>query len=255
MSAETHPYGPGPEQAGDLWLPADGAASGPLPVAVLWHGGGYVEEADRRIMEGLAADLAARGWATWNLEYRRLATGGGWPATWDDAAAGLDRLAGLARDGAPVDLRRVTAIGFSAGAPLALWAAARRGGAVTLARVVNQAGLADLDAIARAAGVSGHVQRLLGDPDARAAIYARVNPTALLPLGVPSLHVHGDADENVPVAVSRQFADRARSAGDDATLVVVPGASHFTHLDPASDAWAAVVDWLGAAAPLPSRAA
>jgi acetyl esterase/lipase len=251
----TYAYGPGPEQAGDLWLPSGATPAEPVPVAVLWHGGGYVDEADRRIMEGLAADLTGRGWAAWNLEYRRLQTGGGWPATWDDAAAGIDRLAGLARDGAPLDLARVVAVGFSAGAPLALWAAARGDGAVRPAHVVNQAGLADLDDIARASGISGHVQRLLGDPDACAAIYARVNPTALLPLGVPSLHVHGDEDENVPVAVSRNFAGRARSAGDDATLVVVPGASHFTHLDPASDAWAAVVDWIGPAAALPSRAA
>jgi pimeloyl-ACP methyl ester carboxylesterase len=56
--------------------------------------------------------------------------------------------------------------------------------------------------------------------------------------------VHGDADENVPAAMSTDFAARARAAGDDSTAVVVPGARHFDHLDADSEAWAAVAGWL-----------
>src|SRR3954463_16563632 len=119
------PYGPGPEQVGDLWLPDN--RDGPPPVAALWHGGGYVPEVDRTIMEGVAKDLVNRGWAVWNLEYRRVGSGGGWPQTFADAPHGLDRLADLDEG---LDPARVVAIGFSAGAPLALWAAGRRDGAV-----------------------------------------------------------------------------------------------------------------------------
>jgi acetyl esterase/lipase len=97
-------YGDDPNQVGDLRLPT---GEGPYPVAVLLHGGFWRERYRREIMDRLAADLTARGWATWNLEYRRMgASGGGWPATLDDVAAGIDALVDQ-----PVDLERVTVIG------------------------------------------------------------------------------------------------------------------------------------------------
>jgi acetyl esterase/lipase len=237
-------YGAAPEQVGDLWLP-DGAG-GPRPVAALWHGGGYVPEADRAIMGGIAGDLCRRGWAVWNLEYRRLGSGGGWPQTFTDVADGLDRLAALADEGEPLDLGRVVAIGFSAGGPLALWSAARDEARVRPVAVVSQAGIVDLEAVARDDGIDAYVARWLGDPDADGDVYATANPAGLLPLGVPSLLVHGDADENVPPSMSTGFAERARAAGDASTAIVVPGARHFDHLDPDSEAWRAVVEWLEA---------
>jgi acetyl esterase/lipase len=39
---------------------------------VALHGGFWREAYDRSLMEGLCEDLAASGWAAWNLEYRRL---------------------------------------------------------------------------------------------------------------------------------------------------------------------------------------
>ncbi len=58
----------------------------------------------------------------WNIEYRRVGDGGGWPATFEDVAAAIDHLATL---DAPVDLERVSILGHSAGGHLALWAAGR----------------------------------------------------------------------------------------------------------------------------------
>jgi acetyl esterase/lipase len=236
------PYGAASEQVGDLWLP-DGR-NGALPVAALWHGGGYVPEANRAGMEGIARDLCRRGWAVWNLEYRRLGSGGGWPQTFADVADGLDRLEALRAEGEPLDLDRVVAIGFSAGGPLALWSAARGEGRVHPAAVVSQGGIVDLEAVARDDGIEAYVVRWLGHPDEHPEVYAAADPSALLPLGVPALLVHGEADENVPPAMSVGFAARARAAGDDAEAVVVPGAGHFDHLDPGSEAWAAVTRWL-----------
>jgi len=240
--ARPFPYGPAPEQVGDLWLPD--AGDGPLPVAVLWHGGGYVPEADRAIMEPLARDLCRRGWATWNLEYRRLGSGGGWPQTFTDVADGLDRLAALRDEGEPLDLERVVAIGFSAGGPLALWAAARADGRVHPVAAVSQGGIVDLEATARDDGIEAYVGRWLGDPDAETVVYAAANPAALLPVGVPVLLVHGAEDENVPASMATSFAERARAAGDDAEAVVLDGVGHFDHLDPESEAWATVLRWL-----------
>ena len=109
-------YGAGPAQFGELWLP-DGAAAGTV---VVIHGGFWRARYDLSLGRPLAADLAARGYAAWNLEYRRALAGGGWPATFEDVAAGIDLLATL-----PVDTSRVVAVGHSAGGHLAAWAAGR----------------------------------------------------------------------------------------------------------------------------------
>ena len=73
-------------------------------------------------MTALAADLARRGVAAWNVEYRRVGQdGGGWPGTFEDVAAAVDRLAEVDE----VDAARVATCGHSAGGHLALWLAAR----------------------------------------------------------------------------------------------------------------------------------
>ena len=147
MTRSTHPYGSDPSQLGELFLPA---GARPFAVVVVVHGGYWKAQYDRSLMTDLCLDLAAHGLAAWNLEYRRVGSGGGWPATLLDVAAGVDLLADLE---APLDLSRVVAVGHSAGGQLALWAASRptlpadAPGAdprVVIGAVVSQAGLLDL---------------------------------------------------------------------------------------------------------------
>jgi acetyl esterase/lipase len=222
-------------------------------VAVLVHGGFWRARYRLRLEDGLVADLAARGWAVWNLEYRRLGlrSRGGWPATFEDVAAGIDHLGKLDE---PLDLARVVGIGHSAGGHLALWAAARRGlpagapGAepsVRLAGAVAQAGVVDLREAARLGLSRRAAERLLeGPPMKWPGRYDLASPLERLPLGLPQLLVHGDADEVVPIGLSRSYADRAAYGGDPCELVELPGCGHMEHLDPESGAWAAVLDWL-----------
>ena len=50
-------------------------------------------------MVPLAEDLAADGYAVWNIEYRRVGQpGGGWPGTLDDVAAAVDHLTDVTPD-------------------------------------------------------------------------------------------------------------------------------------------------------------
>jgi acetyl esterase/lipase len=222
-------------------------------VAVLIHGGFWRARYHLRLEDLLVADLADRGWAVWNLEFRRLGlrSGGGWPATFEDVAAGIDHLGTLDE---PLDLARIVAIGHSAGGQLALWAAARRGlpadapGAdpsVRLAGAIAQAGVVDLREAARL-GLSKHAaEKLLGGPPAKwPKRYDVASPLERLPLGVPHLLVHGDADEVVPIGLARGYADRAAYAGDPCDLVELAGCGHLEHLDPGSRAWAPVVRWM-----------
>ncbi|HEV2895710.1 MAG TPA: alpha/beta hydrolase, partial [Actinomycetota bacterium] len=59
-------YGPGTDRFGELWRPA---GDGPWPVVALLHGGFWRVRRTLELMRPLAADLAGRGLAAWNLEY------------------------------------------------------------------------------------------------------------------------------------------------------------------------------------------
>jgi pimeloyl-ACP methyl ester carboxylesterase len=176
-------------------------------------------------MDALAADLEGRGWRVANLEFRRLGSGGGWPATFDDVRAGLTEL----REGTDP----LVAIGHSAGGHLALWAAAE--GLVTHA--VGQAPVCDLAEAARLGLSNGAALELV---DGRTELFAQLSPAERLPLGIPQLLVHGEEDDVVPAAMSRAYAG---AAGGEAELVLVRG-GHYEHLDPTSAAWRAVLEWL-----------
>ena len=236
MTTSLHRYGRHRSQVAELFLPA---GAGPHPVAVLIHGGCWRARYDRHLMDPLAADLVAHGWAAWNVEYRRvgLRAGGGWPATFDDVAAAIDLLADVE---APLDLGRVAAVGHSAGGHLALWAAGRSDARVPLSAAVGQAAVSDLDRAAAAGVCGGMVERLLGGAPARVPDrYREASPARRLPLDVPVLLVHGGRDDVVPVDMSRRFA-----AAAGCELVELEADGHFEHLEPGSRAWATVVEWL-----------
>src|SRR4051812_49594109 len=87
-----HRYGDHVDQFADLLLPRE--TDGPLPVAVLLHAGFWREQYSLDLAEDLARDLARRGWAAWNVEYRRAggASGGGHPPAPAGVAAPTDFL-------------------------------------------------------------------------------------------------------------------------------------------------------------------
>jgi acetyl esterase/lipase len=262
---KTHRYGAAPSQCADLHLPR---GSGPHPVIVLVHGGSWRRRYGRMVMRALAADACRRGWAAWNIEYRRLGDGGGWPSTFADVAAAVEHLAALP---APLDLDDVTVVGHSAGGQLALWAAGRERlppgapGAsdgrprIAFRRAVALAGVCDLAGAYRR-WHGGPVRALMGgSPDQCPERYAVADPLALVPLAMPVLLVHGVRDETVSVGLSRAYARAALAAGSQLELVEIEGAggAHRAHIDPRGVAWATVVRWLarGSERTAPTRAA
>ena len=242
--APTLTYGEHPDQVANLHLPA--ADGGPWPCVVLLHGGFWRTGWDRTLMTPLAIGLAREGVAVWNVEYRRVGqAGGGWPGTLEDVASATDRLAEVKE----VDAGRVATCGHSAGGHLALWLAARHrlaGGQVgSTPRVrplgaVALAGVCDLEQAWRDGLGRGAAEGLLGSLDAEPGRYAAASPSALAPLGVPQLLVHGEADDIVPIGQSRSFADLE----PDASLVALPDADHFDVVDPEHAGWAAAAEWL-----------
>ncbi|MGH3135265.1 MAG: alpha/beta hydrolase family protein [Gaiellaceae bacterium] len=223
---------------------------GAHPVVVVVHGGYWRARYDRSLMEELCLDLADRGLAAWNLEYRRVGSGGGWPETFEDVAAGVDALADL---DTPLDLERVAAVGHSAGGHLAFWAASRptlpesSPGARPRVRVgaaVSQAGVLDLRLAAQLAPSAEPTHALLGDPEQHPKRYELASPRDRVPLGIPQLVLHGDRDGTVSIRIATSYAGAARAAGDQCEVAVLNGTGHFEHIDAGSPAWHVARDWL-----------
>jgi acetyl esterase/lipase len=241
-------YGDAPAQAIDVFLPpGDGPDDGPFPVVVLIHGGCWsAKTAAREQLRHLGADLASRGIATWSIGYRRAdEAGGGYPGTYRDVGAAIDRL----REEAPryrLDPARSVLVGHSAGGHLALWAASRArvpaGSAVRSARpfvprgVVAIAGVGDLEKFAPSIdpicgpGIAG---RLI-DMD-RPDPYADVSPAALPAPAARIVMVSGVLDKLVPPYVAHDYAQAVRGRAV-VERVDIPDAGHFD-LVGAGPAW------------------
>ncbi|QKV93580.1 alpha/beta hydrolase [Streptomyces sp. NA02950] len=67
----TAAYGEHPDQVVDFHLPPEGAAGGPAPLVLLFHGGAWRAACDRRHLSPFAAHLAIHGLAVALPEYRR----------------------------------------------------------------------------------------------------------------------------------------------------------------------------------------
>jgi acetyl esterase/lipase len=223
--------------------------------ALFLHGGFWRAQYGREHTAPLAEALARAGFAVCAPEYRRSGQrGGGWPGTFDDVAAAVDRLPGLVRaaTGGLVDAERMVLAGHSAGGHLALWAASRhrlpaespwrRPDAATNCGVVALAAVSDLVACHDLRLGKGAVDALMGGgPRQFPDRYAAADPTGLVPIGAPVRLVHGTADDQVPHEFSVEYAVRARAAGDLGTeCTLLPGAGHFDVIDPLSDAWGSV---------------
>lgn len=238
----TIPYGHDDDRVGELRMPG---GPGPHPVAVLLHGGFWKQQWTREIMDPVAVDLVKRGYAVWNVEYRRVGEGGGFPETLFDVGAAVDHLAQLA-PGHNLDLTSVAVLGHSAGGHLALWAASRsrlasgEPGAdplITPTRVLGLAPVTDLDSAHRDNLGDGAVAAFMGNAAGEA--WRVASPIELLPIGVPTVLIHGTSDHDVPYSQSERYAS-ARADTGTTELVLFDG-DHLDPIDPASDAWAEVV--------------
>ena len=214
-------YGDEPLQFGDLRLPR---GDGPFPLAVVVHGG-YWQATYNLIHTGhMCVVLADAGIATWNVEYRRVGdVGGGWPATGDDVARGLDFVGEL-----PLERRSVVLVGHSAGGQLALWATKR-----ARLPVVALAPVSDVHDSVRRTGPDGAPARFVG----RSRL-EELSPIELLPLGVRQIVIHGTADESVPYGMSERYV---AAAGGEAELVTLEGTGHFELIDPQAREWPQVL--------------
>ena len=202
-------------------------------------------------MRPLAAALTDQGIATWNIEYRRLGNaGGGWPGSFRDVAAAADFVRNLAKDH-PIDLKRVIAIGHSAGGHFAMWLAGRSKipagselhveSPLPLTGVVNLDGPADLRAaLAVQQSICGRpaiTELMGGSPEERPDRYRHGSPIELLPLGVPQVFFAGRMFN----AQVQPYTEATNRAGDTLRAVPDADAAHFVFIDPQSSVAAQVM--------------
>ncbi len=244
-------YGDHPMQFGDLRIPE---GEGPWPVAILIHGGCWLDIATLQYFDRVAEAVTDMGIVTWNIEYRPVnVEGGGWPNTFLDVGQAVDKLRDIAAEH-DLGMERVITLGHSAGGHLALWAAGRSripesselyvedplpiGGTVSLAGVPELRRFRQLDPSPCGEAT---IDRLMGGgPRDFPGRYLAGSPFQMLPLNVAQRHITGRNDEIVPFRQVSPYNYESQSAGDDSELVVVPGAGHWDVVWPGSDAWASV---------------
>ena len=225
-------YGSAPAQFGDLRLPK---GKGPFPVVMNIHGGFWRNKYDLAHASHLCAALTARGFATWNLEYRRVGDPeGGWPGTFDDVAAGYRFVPQIAQR-FHLNPDKIVVMGHSAGGQLALCLAAHlpeARGAISLAGVVDLGrGYAlhlSHDAVAEFLG---------GTPESVPDHYRDADPMRLSIPHTRQVLLHGSLDDTVPPDFSRRYSETKKKNHEDVRLVEIPKADHYDLIDPRSAAW------------------
>ena len=251
-------YGADAHQFGDLWLPVTHAQER-CPVVAFFHGGWWKSAYDLGYAGYLCAALKRAGIATWSVEYRRLgATGGGWPATFQDVSNGFDHLEMLART-YPLDLSRLLTMGHSAGGHLAFWIAGRHHiphagelavpaprvpvrGAIALAGAVDLGLTIELSGSGIFAHDRDEVYAFMGGrPSEVPARYAAGDPGMLLPLEGRQVLLQGKEDDQIPPELPMRFVEKARLRGSLATAEIIAGADHFDLVDPESRTWSRVL--------------
>jgi acetyl esterase/lipase len=243
-------YGQSDSQVGDLYLPNEG----PSPVLCLLHGGFWQYPYGKDQMDDISKDFVSRGFAVWNIEYRRVGeAGGGWPGTLADVLTAIDFLAEPACSDYPLDISKVIVIGHSAGGHLALLSALKtwpREFSHSPSRVIPiavaaLAGITDLFTAYQLNSGNGSVEALIGgSPTCYPDRFHLASPMAQLPLSTRQLVLHGAEDTALPVEFSKHYAEAAHRSGDDVKFVELADMGHMEYLNPSGLAHEILCEWL-----------
>lgn len=211
----------------DAYVPK---GSGPFPVVVLVHGGGWGSGDKQGDITPLLEPLSTAGFTWFSINYR-LAPKNHWAACYDDVQMAIQWVRAHAAE-YQGDPKCVAVIGYSAGGQLVCLSAVRATEATRVQAIVGCAAPTDLPAdTERRGGLSKSLQDLLDRPqvvnpevqkilqDLSAINYIKSD----LP---PFLLIHGNADKSVPYSQSVAFQTKLKEAGVPCDLVTIEGAPH-----------------------------
>ncbi len=225
----------------DLFAPKD--APGPFAAVVVLHGGGWAK-GSREVVRPIAAALAAQGYVTASVGYR-LAPRHKFPAQIQDAKCAVRWLRANA-ERCHIDSQHIGALGFSAGAHLALLLGLTdandglegTGGnpeqSSRVQAVINISGPTDLtqplwpDAtrLVLADFLGGSREQLPGT-------YRAASPVSYIHRGAPPvLTIHGTADSVVPYEQAELLHSALRKARVPSRLTALHGRDHGDNWSP-----------------------
>ena len=231
-------YGKDTLQVVDVWQPK---GTGPHPAVIMIHGGCWQTEiAERDIMNWIADDLRAHGVGVWNIEYRGVDRGGGYPGTYLDVGAAADLfMAKRAEYGFRTDAPVVT-IGHSAGGHLSLWLARRsalaKGDALrgpkplTVDLAISQGGLPDLRAQTTLPdhGCGNEAAMAMAGATPEAPEFERTSPPEMPKGRARELQFNNDLDSIAPPAFGKAYG---------AKMVTTPNEGHAELIAPETVSW------------------
>lgn len=214
----------------DVYEPA---ASGPRPTVVLFHGGAF-RSGEKEHNADHARAFAEEGYVAVTPEYR-LSDEATFPAALIDAKAAVEwcRAEG---EGYRIDPQRIAAVGYSAGANLATLLSVTAdepgfepegypGASSAVQAAVGWAGVYDM-AFSDGEDPDPHVAYLGGTREEVPTAYELSSPQGQADVRTPpTLVVHGDADETLPLDQARRYAESVDAVGTG-ELVVLSGEGH-----------------------------
>lgn len=234
----------------DLYLPAGEHRDNSIPLAILVHGGAYQSELGADVFDPLARDLASRGMAVYNIEYRGEGSGGGWPTTFRDVASALDNVVEVDKKFPQVSTDDELIVGHGTGAQLAVWGSTRHRlaegemgarPAFRPTRVVSIAGPLDLvDAADH--GDDRIVAAVGGTPADVPDRYSTIDPIQNIDPGTPVVAMHGSRDVTVDPGNSRRYVDAVHRRGGRAKLVMFEDQDHVSLVSGKSRAYPRVLE-------------
>jgi acetyl esterase/lipase len=226
-------YGSDPNQFGEIRLPSE---KGPFPVVMNLHGGFWRAQYDLSHAGHLCAALSQKGFATWNVEYRRVGNaGGGWPGSFEDVRKAYRFIPQLGKR-YNLESAKVLVMGHSAGGQLALCLATHE---PALTRVLALAGITDLtQAWQLHLSDNAVVAFLGGTPSEVPEHYREADPMlGTIPRATTQWLIHGARDEVVSSYFSRNYAEQKKGRDEDVHYLEISTAGHFDLIDPRSRAW------------------
>ncbi|WP_307827211.1 alpha/beta hydrolase [Gordonia rubripertincta] len=241
------------ENWANLYLPTGDHDDGAVPLVTIIHGGGWESRAGAEQFDEMARDLAARGLAVYNVEYRRVGTGGGWPTTFHDVARALDYVPTMAETHPQLSIDDELVIGHSAGAQLAVWGGTRHRleddevgsrPAFVPSRVVSISGPLDMRYAVNHGNGRVIKQILGGTPEQVPDRYESVDPIQNLDPRLPVILFHGLADDDVNPNNSRRYTAAVHAAGGTADLHLFDGETHTSLVHRQSPAYQRIIDRL-----------
>ncbi len=217
----------------DFYRPRGG--SGPLPTALLFHGGGYRAASTKEAFALNVIPWLQMGWNAVNVEYRSSGVALA-PGAVEDARCALRWVMDNAEQ-YNVDTDRIVITGQSAGGHIAYIGGMLPESAgldrrcpgsepLKVAAIVSWYGVSDYTTLVEDP-TREYAVTWIGPQPNRMEVARLVSPMTYVRAGLPPTFViHGDADPTVPYEQAVRVTDALKQAGVPTELYTVPGGRH-----------------------------